>query len=106
MARTEWHQWGRYIFMAVVIIFSCGGYAMKIIGNSANIEKNTKSIGANKDSVHKLELSGKDIANLAQKSVDQWSQVLTILSGMSKTQIEQGTILAVNSTKLETLTKD
>ena len=34
MAKEQWHNWGRYILLAVVIIFASGGWVMKVMSNT------------------------------------------------------------------------
>ncbi len=113
MPKEQWHNWGRYIFLAMVIIFGSGGWVMKVRSNSNDIDTLEKEVKVVQKDVHNLELSDKDIANLAQKSVDYMTRINKSLDNIQRTQVkqadilsEQKTIQAVNSQKLQTLTKD
>ena len=106
MAKEQWHNWGRYILLAIVIVFACGGYALQINTNTSSIEKHDEKIEINKDKIHVLELSDKDIANLAQKGADYMVKIDASLSSLNEKVQEQTTISAVNSEKLKTLTKE
>ncbi len=113
MAKEQIHNWGRYILLAIVIIFGTGGWVVTVRDNAQDIgvlQEDTRTL---KSDVHKLELSDKDIANLAQKSVDFMSRIDTsvgkILTQQTKLATEQTKITtdqAVMNVKLETLTKD
>lgn len=106
MAKEQLHSWGRYILIATTIIFACGGWVY-------TVRDNTKDIGILQDDtkvlqrdVHKLELADKDIANMAQMSVDFMIKIDSTLDQIKTVQAAQRTIQAVNSEKLKTLTKD
>ena len=79
---------------------------MKIHGNSGNIEDNEKKIYKIADDVHTLQLSDKDIAHMAQQSLNQWTEVGQTLKAMQIIQQNQAILLDRNTTKLDTLTKD
>ena len=113
MAREQIHNWGRYILLAIVIIFGTGGWVFTVRDNTKDIDLLQVDVKDVQDDVHKLELSDKDIANLAQKSVDFMSRidisVGKILTEQTKLTAEQTKITteqAVMNVKLKTLTKD
>ncbi len=120
MANAQIHNWGRYILLAIVIIFGTGGWVFTVRDNTKDIgllQVDVKDVRDDvkdvRDDVHKLELSDKDIANLAQKSVDFMSRIDVsvgkILTEQTKLTAEQTKITteqAVMNVKLETLTKD
>lgn len=105
MENDQWHSWGKITVLAIVIIFSCGGYAIQVNNNTKGIGSLETEVGELKEDVHVLELSDKDIANLAQKSVDFMVKIDSSLTFIRDEQTKQATMLAVNSIKLETLTK-
>ena len=106
MAKTELHNWGRYIFLAMVIIFACGGYAMKIVGNSTAIAKVESEVEVVEDDIVDLKLQYKDIENLSAGTFNTLKEINSKLESVQTTQSAQATIQAVNSVKLEQLTKD
>ena len=87
MAKEQLHNWGRYILLAIVIIFGSGGWAAKVVSNTNTIsenrsdsmladisllkkvEKSESSIENLKGDVHKMELNAKDIKSLAAEAV-------------------------------------
>ena len=106
MAKEQLHNWGRYIFLAIVIVFACGGYAMKIIGNTTAIEKNIIDIEEVEENVIDLKLQYKDIENLTSGTLNVLTEINSKLDVVQRTQSTQAIIQAVNSEKLKTLTKD
>jgi threonyl-tRNA synthetase len=106
MAKEQLHNWGRYVFLALVIVFASGGWVITVKSNTDNIIKNATKIEKVEDDIHKLELSDKDIANLSQKSVEFMTKIDSSLITIQQEQTKQALIQAVNSEKLKTLTKD
>ena len=68
--------------------------------------ENVKHEAAMTERVHRVELNSKDIQNLASQSAAAFLEVKDIMTDMQKTQAKQATVQAVNSAKLESLTKD
>ena len=106
MAKEQLHNWGRHILLAVVILFAAGGWVVTVRSNTKDIgvlQKDTREL---RDDVHALELSDKDIANLAQKSVDFMVKINASLDAITEKLATQALVGAVNSEKLQSLTKD
>ena len=61
---------------------------------------------AAEEDIHRIELNAKDIQNMAAQSVEAFTDIKKTLVEMQKTQSNMATVQAVNSAKLETLTKD
>ena len=106
MAKEQWHNWGRIILLGIVIIFACGGYALKINSNYSDIVVLEKEVKGVQGDVHKLELADKDIAFMAQRSIELMTEINSSLESIKVIQSKQAVVQAVNSTKLQTLTKD
>lgn len=109
----EWHNWGRYILLAIVIVFGSGGWVMKVKSNTdaitaaeKHIDKTDEKVEELEDDVHALELNNKDIANIAQQGTDYMATISKTLEEMQKEMAESGKVQAVNSSKLKTLIKD
>lgn len=106
MAKEEAHKWGRYILLAIAIVFACGGWAVTVRRNATDIVILQTDVKEVEGDVHKLELADKDISNIAQNTLKTLTQVNASLESIKNLQIKQATIQAVNSEKLKTLTKD
>ena len=106
MAKEEAHSWARYIMLGIVIIFACGGYAIKVTDNTAKIKEEADINKVQTGQIHSLQLADKDIKNIAEKSLDTMVLMNSKLETIQTTQAKQATIQAVNSEKLKTLTKD
>lgn len=106
MAKPELHNWARYLLMILAIVFAGGGYAMKVTDNSSRISKTEAVDDKQGDQIHALQLADKDIANIAEKSLETMGAINVKLEAIQGTQTKQAVIQAVNSEKLKTLTKD
>ena len=124
MAKEQWHNWGRTFIILSGIVFAGGGYAMKIHGNTSDIgkvdtrvtttsqehEQDIKKVEdrilETENDVHRIELNAKDVMNIALQSAEAFDDIKQTLTEMQKTQSNMATVQAVNSAKLETLTKD
>lgn len=106
MAKEQLHHWGRYILLAVVIIFGTGGWVNTVRSNTQDIDKLQDKTEILQDDVHTLELNNKDLVNISKNTLDVLIQVNSKLETITNTQTDQAIIQAINSTKLETLTKD
>lgn len=113
MAKEQWHNWGRtLIILAGIIVtgagivFTSGGYIEVIKGNTKDIDVLEIDVDEVKEDVHKLELQDKDLANIAERTLNYMVKADARLEAIQKEQSEQKTIQAVNSEKLKTLTKD
>jgi hypothetical protein len=102
----ELHDWGRYILLAIVIIFGTGGWAVTVRDNTADISILQEDTRIIKDDIHELQLSDFRIANLTQNTSMTMEQVLSELVAIRKEQAKQATIQAINSEKLKTLTRN
>ena len=104
MANAQIHNWGRYILLAIVIIFGTGGWVFTVRDNTKDIGLLQVDVKDVRDDVHKLELSDKDIANLAQKSVDFMSRIDVsvgkILTEQTKLTAEQTKITTEQAVSL------
>ncbi len=106
MAKEEAHKWGRFILLGIFIVFATGGWVVKVLSNTEAITRVQIKVQAVEEDVHKLQLKDKDLANMAEKSLMFMSQVDTKLDSIVTEQKEQAVINAVNSEKLQQLTKD
>lgn len=102
----ELHIWGRYILLAIVIIFGTGGWVVTVRSNTNDIGKLQEKTEILQEDVHVLELNNKDLTNISKNTLNVLVQVNAKLETITKTQTDQAVIQAVNSTKLESLTKD
>ena len=106
MAKEQWHNWGRYVFLGIIIIFATGGWVIIVQNNTKDIEvlqKDTKQLG---EDVHRIELAAVDIKSVAVKAAEAMVSIDTKLTSIRTEQTKQATIQAVNSEKLKQLTKD
>ncbi len=106
MAKEQLHSWGRYILLAIVIIFTCGGYAMRVSDNTKGVAKNTFKIEEVREKVHIFELWGKDMENIATSSDKSLKSIDSKMSTIQTDQQSIKTDLAVMKVKVDTLTKD
>lgn len=106
MAKEQLHNWGRYILLAIVIIFGTGGWVVTVRSNTKDIGKLQVKTENLQEDVHVLELNNKDLTNISKNTLDVLVQVNSKLETIQQTQTKQAVIQAVNSTKLESLTKD
>ncbi len=106
MAKEQWHNWGRTVVTIVTLVFVCG-ITYKTIGmNTEDIDVLQVDVKVVKEDVHKLELADKDIANMAEKSLEYMVRIDKTLDTIKEKQVEQSILLDRNTVKLETLTKD
>lgn len=106
MAKEQLHNWGRYILLGIVIIFGTGGWVVTVRSNAQNIGKLQEKTEVLQDDVHRIELNAKDVKNVAIQGVEALTSINTELKAIRQEQARSATIQAVNSTKLESLTKD
>ncbi len=66
MDKTEWHNWGRYIMLGVLIIFACGGWVTKVISNTVDIADVAEEVEDNKDNIHVLQIQTNKIESVVQ----------------------------------------
>jgi len=106
MAREEVHNYLRMIVLLAGIVFAGGGYAMKVSSNSSAIIKVEEKADANMEAIHKVELNAKDTQALAAKAAEAMVSIDSKFSDIQTKLNEQAVIQGINSTKLESLTKD
>lgn len=106
MAKEEIHNYLRMLIVLAGIVFAGGGYAMKVNSNSSAIGKVDEKADANTKAIHKVELNAKDTQALAAKAAEAMVSIDSKFSDIQTKLNNQATIQAINSTKLETLTKD
>ncbi len=106
MPKEQLHHWGRYILLAIVIIFGTGGWVVTVRSNTHDIGKLQGKTEVLQEDVHVLELNNKDLTNISKNTLNVLVQVNSKLETIQQTQTNQAVIQAVNSTKLESLTKD
>lgn len=102
----EIHGYIKTFLVIGAIIFAGGGYAMIVKGNAESITKIERVDERQNDEIHALQLADKDIANIAEKSLEVMGSIDIKLQSIQTTQTQQAVINAVNSEKLKTLTKD
>ncbi len=106
MAKEQWHNWGRTVTTIITLVFVCG-ITYKTIGhNTEDIGKVEVKVDTNTKDIHEIELNAKDIKNVAVQAAESMISIDSKLDAIQKEQANQATIQAVNSTKLESLTKD
>ena len=93
MAKEQWHNWMRTVVMAAVIIFSCGGYAMKIHGNSGDIVKVEDRVTVVEGEFHEMELNQRDTINTYNGILAALSDIKTEQKSFRVSQ--QATAIAV-----------
>ncbi len=124
MAKEQLHNWGRYILLAIVIVFSSGGWVFKVISNTTAIadvkresvaadEKLIKSdaklfekVEKTRDDIIDLKLQYKDIEGLTTTINTSLRELKDGQKTSNKVQGEMRTDVAVISEKVKTLTKD
>ena len=106
MAKEEVHKWSRTLVTVLSIVFFCGITYRDVGTNAEDIDKVEVKVDKNTVGVHELELNAKDIENIAVKSAEAFTDIKVMMTTIQKTQSDQATIQAVNSAKLESLTKD
>ncbi len=98
--------WMKFALWAIGLIFACGMAYQQLGSIDKRVAKNTDGIEVVKEDVHRIELDAKDIkalaATAAAAAIASDVKFATIQSQLT----EQATIQAINSTKLESLTKD
>lgn len=102
----ELHSWGRLVVLGIIIIFATGGWVVKVLSNTEAITRVQNKVEVVVKDVHKLQLKDKDLTNMAEQSLMFMSQVNMKLDSIAKEQTKQAVINAVNSTKLQQLTKE
>lgn len=106
MAKEQWHNWGRYILLAIVIIFASGGWAMKVMSNTEAISEVKEDVELAEDDIVILRLQYKDITGLTS-SINESLRDLKVGQAASNTvQQKMVTDVAVISEKVKTLTKE
>ncbi len=105
-AGAQLSLWMKFALWAVGLVFACGMAYQQMDSIDDRVAKNTDGIVDIKENVHRIELDAKDIKALAATAAaasiaaDRKFEVI-------QTQLaEQSKIQTINSTKLETLTKD
>ena len=88
------------------IIYACGAVTGDIQENKEDIAKVELKAVANEHAIHEVELTAKDIKALAATAANASIAADRKFEVIQKRLTEQATIQAVNSTKLESLTKD
>ncbi len=106
MAKEQLHSWSRTVVMIVTLIFVCGITYNNIGHNTKDIDKVETKVEVVEKDVHRLQLKDKDLANMAKQSLMFMSQVDTKLDFIITEQTKQSIINAVNSEKLQQLTKE
>ncbi len=106
MAKEQLHSWSRTVVMIVTLIFVCGITYNNIGHNTKDIDKVETKVEVVEKDVHELQLKDKDLANMAKQSLMFMSQVDTKLDSIITEQTKQSIINAVNSEKLQQLTKE
>jgi len=102
----EVHGYIKTLLVIGAIVFAGGGYAMKVNDNTHRIAKTEEVEAGLIESVHALELADRDVANIAGKSLEQIILMNGKLEAIQQTQMQQSTILAVNSEKLKSLAEN
>lgn len=106
MAKEQIHNYLRTAVILAGIIFAGGGYAMKITAMDKDVSKNEVKIDRVAEDVVNIRLDAKDTQALAAKAAEAMVSIDSKF-GQIQTQLNaQATIQAVNSTKLESLTKE
>lgn len=106
MAKEQLHSWGRLIVLGIFIVFATGGWVVKVLSNTEAITRVQNKVDVIEEDIHVLELKDKDLANMAEQSLMFMSQVNTKLDSIITEQTKQAVINAVNSEKLQQLTKE
>ena len=120
MAKTDFPTWMKFVVVVMAIggtIFTWGvAYSAhqarissveetdKIL--AADIKVNRTDIEEAKEDRHRMQIDAIDVKNVAVQSAQAFVDIKIIMTDMQKTQAEQATVQAVNSAKLESLTKD
>ena len=117
MAKEQLHNWGRYILLAIVIVFGSGGWVTKVISNTNAIaDVKSENIAANASLLNKVEKTEEDIVSLKLQNKNMESLTVSINNSLRElkdgqansntTQQKMVTAVAVISEKVNTLTKD
>lgn len=88
------------------ILYACGAVTSDITRNTEDISKLDDKTEANEKSIHRVELDAKDIKALAATAAAASISSNQKFEAIQIQLAEHGKIQAINSTKLETLTKD
>ena len=105
MAKEQVHHWLRTAVILAGIVFAGGGYVMKISAMDKSVINNKEKIERVADDVVNIRLDAKDTHALAAAAARSM-QIIETRFGVIQTQLSnQATIQAINSTKLESLTK-
>lgn len=105
MNKEEKHHWGRTLVTAAVIIFACGGYAMKITSNSGNIEKVGIKAEANKDNINTLSSNQKEMRVVNKNIAGTLSRIEAAQVEQTTSQHKIVTDVAVIKTEVANLKK-
>jgi hypothetical protein len=117
MAKEQIHSYLRTGVTLAVIVFAGGGWTFQIAGNTGRIaEEKEERVEADdrlkikteklQEATHLLALNAKDTHSLAAKAAEAMVSIDAKFSTIQVQLNNQATIQAINSTKLETLTKD
>jgi hypothetical protein len=117
MAKEQIHNYLRTGVTIAVIVFAGGGWTFQIAGNTSRIaEEKIERVEADKklltktdklqEDTHLLALNAKDTQALAAKAAEAMVSIETKFAAIQTRLNDQATIQAINSTKLDTLTKD
>lgn len=88
------------------ILYACGAVTGNIDRNTEQIVKLDEKAEANEKAIHRVQLDAKDIKALAATAAQASISADKRFESIQVQLTEQGKIQAVNSTKLESLTKD
>lgn len=105
MVKDQWHSWGRFLLLGIFIIFATGGWVVKVLSNTEAITRVQNKVEVVQNDVHELQLKDKDLTNMAEQSLMFMSQVNTKLDSIISELTKQAVVNAVNSEKLQQLTK-
>lgn len=112
MAKEQLHTWGRYVLLAVVIIFGTGGWVVNVQSNTKDIVKLQGKTEILVEDVHRIELNAKDIQALAetavrnaQESKEMFGKVMQHLERKAIIDTEMQVAMGKIQVKVDTLTK-
>lgn len=124
MAKTDFPTWMKFSLAVLGILAIGAGWGVGYKALATNVGTNTIGVAANAttarkhaekneaheksmtERIHSIELKSKDIEAIAAQGVEALTSINSKLTAIQTEQTKQATIQAVNSTKLESLTKD